>query len=72
MARQVYLQGGPKDGELVTVGDDWVAVDWSELPPTHILAGEPLDSRYLRVYRYRPRGRRTLQGIEVFECGVSQ
>lgn len=68
MARKVYLQGGPKDGEYVTIHDNWKEVVFSEPPPTHLVnpLGTPLES--FRRWCYRPRGRRTLQGIEVFEC----
>lgn len=68
MARQVYLQGGPKDGQYVTIGDDWTEVVFADVPTclVGIEFTEPLLPT--RRYSYRPQGRRTLQGIEVFEC----
>lgn len=68
MSRKVYLQGGPKDGEYVTIGDDWSEVVCAEPPPVHLI--EPLGAPPVSFRRwcYRPQGRRTLQGIEVFEC----
>lgn len=54
----VYLHGGPDDGELVTVtgGNHWVS------------AADVPNGIGTRVFHYQPTGRRTLQGVEVFEC----
>lgn len=68
MARKVYLQGGPKDGEYMTIGDDWKEVVYTELPPASDSISFRAPLVLARKFRYRPQGRRTLQGVEVFEC----
>ena len=69
MARKVYLQGGPKDGEYLTIHDNRKEVVFAERTPVSLT--EPREEVTHSAYpewRYRPQGRRTLQGIEVFEC----
>ena len=70
MSRQVYLHGGPKDGAFVTIGEDWKEVVFEELPPPPCLsvALPPPKLLAVRYFVYRPCGRHTLQGVEVFEC----
>lgn len=66
--KRIYMHGGPQDGRFVHVLAETNHVDvvvytppsLIEPPSTHLAPQRPL-------FQYRPRGRRTLQGIEIFE-----
>lgn len=65
MMKAVHLHGGPKDGEMTFVAAADDTVSFAEYAPPGLLSAP--DPRPVPIHRYRWQGRRTLQGVEVFE-----
>lgn len=66
--KRIYMHGGPQDGRFVHIGSETNYVEVCVPPSVDLLPSD--EPKTHQVFCYEPRGRRTLQGVEIFEVKI--